>query len=152
MLAGRGLAGLELSSCLSFGQVPDKSGGLIRPPAAHFGAQNNQSGAAVPTVELRVSGLLPPPCCGEGCAADVSATGVGIPIQTKWRHHGGVHGKLGAMEQGQPVTTTSILRSSNRLVTAADSRANPATHGARCMVVATGIEWTATPAGTTGRG
>ena len=137
-----------LTSCLGFGQVPDKSGGFVRPPAAHFGAQDNQSGAAVPTVELRVSGLLAPPSRGEGCAADVGATGVGSPIPTKWRHQGGVHGKLGAMEQGQPVTTTSILRLSNRsgaarsmswnltledtrppasrqTLAAADSRANP---------------------------
>ena len=88
----------KLTSCFGFGQLPDKSGGFVRPPAAHFGAKNNQSDAAVPTVKLRVSGLLAPPCRGQGCAIDVGATRVESPIPTNWRHYGGVHGKLGAME------------------------------------------------------
>ena len=101
-LLGTTLPDWGLPSCLGFGQVPDKGSGFVRPPAAHFSTQDHESGAAVPPVELRVSDLLAPPCC-EGCAADVSATGVRSPIPTKWRHHGGVHGKLGAVEQGQPV-------------------------------------------------
>ena len=165
---------------LGFGQVPDKSSGFVRPPAANFSAQDNQSGAAVPPVELRIIGLLAPPCCGEGCAADVSATGMWSPVPTKWRHHGGVYGELCAVEQGQPVhhdfyppIIQSVRRCQIHILDSDVCRdpascfptyprcgrlqgESPATqhprHGARCAVMATGIEWQATPAGTTGRG
>ena len=108
----------------------------------------------------------PPVCVHEGGAwATWLPDGVlgGTDLPRGWRPRS--HQRHGAS------TTTSILRLTNWLGAArsmiwtltfevdpraADSRANPLRLNtpatARCTVVATGIEWIATPAGTIGRG
>ena len=90
-------------SRFGLGQLVDKLGGFIRPPASHFGAQDNQSGAAIAPMELRVRGLFATPCCVQGCTVHVGASRVRGPIPAQWRDQCRVHGELGTMEERQAV-------------------------------------------------
>ena len=155
------------------GQLAHERPSLLRPSATDFSCQHDQSRAALGSRELRIRPVLQAVSFSQGCPVLTGALTSGFPICTHRGHKSGVDGQLGPPKERQPIRDhlqpTTIVRSDSQVqVPDKEIGGNPGpcfpTHpgsGAlhritttaqhsgsrtRCTVVATRIEWSATPA------
>ena len=92
-----------LTPCSGFCQKGQELPGLLRPPAANLPSQDHQPSSSARVGQLGVGSLLPTPGRNQDCSIHVGGPGMRRTVTMQSRHEGGVHRKLGASEQGQPV-------------------------------------------------
>ena len=103
----------RLPSRFGLGQLADKLGGFVRPPASHFGAQDNQSGAAIAPMELRVRVSLRRLAVSRAAPSTLAHRGCGVPSRRSGETNVVSTASWAPWKSGNPSTTTSILRLSN---------------------------------------